>query len=343
MLRQRERATSTGVRVLVAERAPSHAVAYVDQFGGDDSAGSAPTGVDYQYRANLSGDLDADVIHLAAIDSVIGGPKTPEHVRRRRAAALVKSLKRDRIALVRTVFGGTVSTSPAHAIVDGATTSFVVLSPTTRTPDARRTHLVPHSHLRDRFLGYPRSTTVPGRIVFASPRTLDRAYEGPLKVFAQAGLPGYTLRIVGSVPAPLTMSFQRTIGRYPDKISLQDGPNSDALRVQEISRAELVVVGAPDSYDALSTVMLALSLDRPVLIEDTAGTRSLADEVGHEWVHLHPGRLTADSLAAATAHLRHMPPTGRPNLDARAPNRIADQYASVFREAAAAASSPPQK
>jgi hypothetical protein len=314
-------------------------VGYVDQLVGDKSAGEAPGGVEFEFSDNLRSTADVDVVHLTALSAVLGDRRVPQSERVRRARRFVKTLGRRRIALVRTVFGNgggsTRAVSRAEAILDRSTSSYIVLDATAATPHDRPVTVIRHSHLRDRFLGYPRARTVPGRLVLASTGTFHPAYEAPLKVFAVANLADYTLRLVGKVPSALTDSFARTVSRYPATISLREDPLSDAGRVEEITQAELVIVASPDSYEAHSLIILALSLDRPVLVEDTASTRRLADEVGHDWVRLHEGRLTAATLETAVEDLRAHPPTGRPDLAAREPNVIAAQYAAVFRGAAA--------
>lgn len=327
------------LRVLVSSRPPAHRVSYVDQLIGDDSAGGAPNTISFEYRDNLSGGYDVDVVHLIKTSAVVGDRRTPEYERVRRARRFAKALKRRRIALVRTIYGdegtGTRSVARSEAILNQATTAFIVTTPTTAVPGNQAVIVIQHSHLRGRYLGYPRTETVPGRLLFVSSGQLDAAYEAPLKVFAVAELPGSTLRVVGQVPSAMAGSFSRTISRHPSRISLRDEAISDAARVEEVTRSELVVMASPDSHATLSTIMLAVSLDRPVLVEATAATRLLADEIGPRWVRLHEGRLTAATLEAAVKHLRADPPTGRPNLDSRDPNVIAEQYTAAFRAAAA--------
>lgn len=326
-------------RVLVSDRSPAHRVRYVDQLIGDDSAGGAPDDIEFDFRGNPLGTYDVDVVHLTSASAVTGGDRVPEREQIRRASRFTKALKRRRIALVRTVYGEESARaragSRAEMLIDHSTTSYVVLSPTTAAPNDRSAAVIRHSHLRGRFLGYPRAHAIRGRLLFVSSGAFHTAYEGPLKVFAVADLEGYTLRLVGKVPPGLADSFARTLARRPATISLRDEALSDAARIEEITKAELVVVASPDSYETLSIIILALSLDRPVLVQATPGTRLLADEVGHEWVRLHGGPLTATALEAAVRHLEAAPPTGQPNLDARDPNVIAAQYADVYRAAAA--------
>jgi beta-1,4-mannosyltransferase len=332
-------ASGETLTVTVTGRPPAHRVAYVDQLGGDNSAGGAPSGVVYEFRDRLSGPLDSDVIYLTDPRAVVGDSRTPEHERAHRARKFVKTLKRRRIALVRSLYGESTDrpTLPPSVedILDAATSSYV--APNTATPvrHGREATVVPHSHLRERFLGYPRSSRVAGRLLFTSSSTFPAAYEGPLKVFPIARLDDWNLRLVGKPADAVSTSFTRTITRNPATISIRNEPLSDAALIDEIAMSELTVVAAPDSHETLSTIMLALSLDRPVLAESTAATRLLSNEVGPDWVRLHDGPLTAASLEAAIKELRRRPAEGSPNLTARDPNAVATEYARVFRSAVA--------
>jgi len=325
------------LRVLVSSRPPAHLVAYVDQLIGDDSRGEAPRGVQFEFRRHLYGSFDADVIHLTSTSAVVGDRRVPERERIRRARRFVKTLKRRKIALVRPLLFDETrhrrEPSRTEEILHQATTSYVLLHPVT-TPPSQDATIIPQSHMRDRFLGYPRGETVPGRLLMISRHVLNPAYEAPLKVFSVAEVPGCTLRIAGNVPPVLADSFARTISRSPVSISHRKEPLSDAACVDEITQAELIILAAPHSYETLSTAILALSLDRPVLVEDTPGMRLLADEVGADWVRVHEGRLTAAALETAMQAIRVAPPRGRPNLDAREPNDIASRYAAAFHAAA---------
>lgn len=173
-----------------------------------------------------------------------------------------------------------------------------------------------------------------GRLLLVSAGELHPGYEAILKVVAAANIPDYSLRAVGTVPKALRNSFSRTRARWPGRISYRNEVTSDAARVLEVTRAEIVIVASADTLESLGTIMFALSLDRPVVVESTTATRLLADEVGRDWVILHEGRLTAAKLESALRSYRTNPPMGRPNLDRRDPNLIAAKYAEAYRTAA---------
>lgn len=321
--------------VLVTSRPPRYRVDYVDQLIGDDSEGRAPKDVVLEFRTDPFRARGADVIHLTDISSVLGDRSARD--RTRRAKRFIRLLRRRRIALVRTLRGEEANgpDSRAEVIVDGAAAAVLALHPTTAA-DGRSAQVVAHSHMRDRFLGFPRQESVPGRVLITAVTTLHPTCRAALTVFGLADLPAWTLRVAGKVPVEHEAAYMRTLADHPDSMSLRDELLSDASCVSEVSQAEIVIVGAAEAYESQSILMLALSLDRPVLVEDTEQTRSLAEEVGPSWVRRHSGPLTADELEKTLASFRADPPTGRPNLESRAPNLISAQYRAVYRAAAAA-------
>lgn len=321
--------------VLVTSRPPRYRIDYVDQLVGDDSAGEAPGGLVRTFDTNPSRARNVDVVHLTNIDRAIGRAHTSEQSRIRRAKQLVRHLRRQRIALVLTVGGEETgrTRSRAEAIIDDAAAARISMS-TAALPPGHDVTVIAHSHLRDRYLGFPRGEAVPGRILITAHTLFPAEYEAAVKVFGVTDLPGWNLRIAGGVSDDDLASYLRTLGDHPDSISLRDEELSDAARVVEVTEAEIVLVAAPDTYEAQSIMLHALSLDRPVLVEDTPDTQALADEVGATWVRRYTGPLTARSLEAALHDLRNTPPTAAPQLDAREPNAISAQYAAVMHAAA---------
>lgn len=323
--------------VLVTSRPPRHRVDYVDQLVGDDSEGQAPKDVALEFRTDPFRAHGVDVIHLTDITTVLGGRRTPERERMRRAKRFTKMLRRRRIALVRTVRGGEATrvASRAEAIVDAAATTVTSLDPAT-TADGRETVVIVHSHFRDRFLGFPQEQPVTGRALITAVHALHPSARAVISVFGVAALNDWTLRIAGRVPIDAEEAYARTLAEHTESVSIRDESLSDAASVSEVSRAEIVIVPAATSYQSQVVLMLALSLDRPVLVEDSEQTRALADEVGSSWVRRHTGPLTAHALEAALSDLRADPPIGRPDLDSRAPNLVSAHYNAVYRAAAAA-------
>ncbi|NKF33302.1 hypothetical protein HER21_43545, partial [Pseudomonas sp. BGM005] len=84
-----------------------------------------------EFRTDPFRSHGVDVIHLTDITTVLGGRRTSERERTRRAKRFAKMLRRRRIALVRTLRGGEAAraASRAEAIVNAAATTVTSLEP----------------------------------------------------------------------------------------------------------------------------------------------------------------------------------------------------------------------
>jgi glycosyltransferase involved in cell wall biosynthesis len=109
---------------------------------------------------------------------------------------------------------------------------------------------------------------------------------------------------------------------------------SDAELADEVGQATLVVLPYLAMHNSGAT-LVALSLERPVLVPRNPITTALADEVGRDWVHLYDGPLTADTISASLS-AASVPASARPNLAARDWDAIARSHAAVYQQAAAA-------
>jgi beta-1,4-mannosyltransferase len=101
-----------------------------------------------------------------------------------------------------------------------------------------------------------------------------------------------------------------------------------------------VVVLPYDTRSALNSgaLLLALSLDTPVVVADSPINRELRRQVGADWVHLFDGD-PAEALAVAkrVAHARR---AGRPDLDAFAWPAIAEATVQAYRDVLGLVPSP---
>ncbi|MFB4350036.1 hypothetical protein [Microbacterium sp. CR_7] len=322
--------------MLVAARPPRHRVDFVDQLVGDDSEGQAPREVVLEFRTDPFRTDGADVIHLTDLTVVLGARHSLERQRLRRAKRFTGMIRRRRLPLVLTVDGAEatdVSSRAEQLVRDAASAVTSVVE--SSSAGGKPIHVIEHSHLRDRFLGFPRADRVPGRLLLTALTTLHPSTRAALGVFGVADVPGWSLRVAGGIAAEEATAYAHSLADQSDAVSLRDEALSDAESVVEVSRAELVIVPAATTREAQMIIMLALSLDRPVLIEDSPPAEALANEVGPSWVRRHSGPLTADALETALAAFRDDPPFGRPNLDARAPNLVSARYHAVYRDAAA--------
>lgn len=254
---------------------------------------------------------------------------------------LLGVLRVRRIPIVRTLHNlepheeGSALEKLALRALDYATTTFVAINPVTRAPRGEEVY-VPHGHYRDRFASHPKNSSQHGVLVYAG---LIRPYKGIERLISCYGaLPkgsASELRVVGKPTLELRSHVERAIARDSSiSAKLEFVPDSDL--VSEITRAELVCLPYDELHNS-GMALVALSLDRPLLVPDTETTRSLAEEVGPGWLHLFTGQLTAEKLATAIEQNRIEARTrsDRPILGDRDWELVGARYESTFRSAVA--------
>jgi len=294
----------------------------------------------FSWRRALVGRYD--VLHLHWPDVLLRGTSPLRTAARRAlAAALVARLVLARTAVVRTVHNpaphehGPAVERLLLAALDRCTTLAVHLHP--GTADAVRPGLpgvvVPHGHYRE---WYPATgvAPVPGRLLHFG---ILRPYKGVDALLgAFSATPGdLQLRVVGSPSSPALAEELAAAAAADQRVGLDLRHVPEADLAAEIAAAELVVL----PYRALhnsGALLLALSLDRPVLVPETPMTAALAAEVGPGWVQVHRGDLSPQDLQRALAAVRAPGRSPRPDLSAREWPAAGAEHARAYRRALAA-------
>ena len=128
-----------------------------------------------------------------------------------------------------------------------------------------------------------------------------------IEVFTSPRAPGQRLRIVGS-PTPELRERIAELAAPAANVSTRLAFVDDDELVREISRASLVVLPYAEMHNS-GAALVALSLDRPILVPRTPSNSALAAEVGPGWVIEYDGELTDAVLTAAQeAVTRSTPP-----------------------------------
>ena len=91
--------------------------------------------------------------------------------------------------------------------------------------------------------------------------------------------------------------------RHDRRISAELAYVDDAALAREVGLAELVVLPYRQMHNS-GTLLLALSLARPVLAPWSEANAAIAEEVGPGWVHLYEGELAPALLALTLARVR---------------------------------------
>ncbi|WP_165070200.1 glycosyltransferase [Marisediminicola senii] len=318
--------------------------------------GDGVTTVPFSWRRVAAGRFD--VLHLHWPENLLDGRPGPARTwwRRLRLLLLLARLGLTRSVLVRTIHN--VATHEARAPVDrwllgrldARTAMWIRLNPHTPVPGARSrqepaSRVIVHGHYRDvvpadaAVDASPDSTTLAS--VAAEPVNLLtfgllRRYKGIEHLVEEfAAVPGHglRLRVMGKAADPELEAELIALAGADHRVELALGYASDAALAASIRAAELVVLPYRAMHNS-GALLLALSLDRPVLVPENPVTADLAREVGAGWVRAYAGPLTSDVLAAAVADLRDGPPTGRPDLSARDWPAIGAQHRDAYRHAA---------
>jgi len=283
-----------------------------------------------------------DVLHVHWPELLLRSDRAAGRALRRLAVvALLARLRLTRTAVVRTVH----NPSPHEAVarldrvlldaLDAATDLTVHLSARTRgsVAPARPAVVVPHGHYRDWFPPVDGTRPVPGRLLHAGLLRPYKNVDALLEAFA-SGPASWRLRIVGApVDAGLAARVARAAEQDP-RLLVDLRHVDDAELAAELTRAELVVLPY-DARGGSGAQLLALSLDRPVLVPAGAGAAELAAEVGPGWVHTYAGRLGTADLERALAAVRAPGRSARPDLSGRAWAPAARRHREAYAAAVA--------
>jgi beta-1,4-mannosyltransferase len=244
-------------------------------------------------------------------------------------------LRLQRKALVRTLHDLAPYDPPSRLqravlrLFDRWTTLWITLTDLTPPPRPGPTVVALHGHYRDWYAGTPREDPVPGRILHFG---LIRRYKGTealLSAFSELHDDSVTLRIVGHAQDREVLTTIERACRKDPRISAIDQYVPDTQLARELTESQLVVL----PFDRLTnsgSLMLALSLDRPVLVPATPLTEELAAEVGPGWVLTYRPPLDAQTIAQALEEARTVKGGPQPDLSRREWPAIGVRHEEAF-------------
>ena len=190
-------------------------------------------------------------------------------------------------------------------------------------------HTVPLGHYREWFREHPQAVAVPGRVAYVGLIRRYKGVESLIEAFRSVTTPGATLAVSGRPSNEELAATLRSLADGDDRVRLRLEFLDDADFVTEVTAASLVVLPFVHMHNS-STVLAALSLERPVLVPDNEVNRLLSEEVGDGWVHTYSGELDAADIDRALAA---SPPAAAPRFVLR----DWDDSARLHREAFASA------
>lgn len=293
----------------------------------------------FSRRAALLGTYD--VVHMHWPENLVVGNSTARGwVRQLLFGLLLIRWRIGRVPVVRTRHNVaphddlTVGQRFLLARLDGLTRGTIVLN-AADAHDAGAT-LIPHGHYLDWFAvaaaAADRPDQEPGSIVFAGLIRPYKNVDGLIGAFRAVADPDLRLRVVGR-PDTDRLARQLRAAAAPDhRISLDLRFLSDPELAVAIARAQMVALPYRDMHNS-GAAILALSLNRPILVPDNELNHLLAGEVGEPWVQFFGGELTAEDLTRALDRTAGIGGGERPDLSARSWAVTGSYHAEVYRAA----------
>jgi len=210
-----------------------------------------------------------------------------------------------------------------------------------RYPALCRKHaaVIPHGHYRDEYpIRYSRAESR-GRLNLAQDRftllffgNIRRYKNVPLLIEAFRALPGRDLQLViaGQPGVGIEAADIIPLARADERIRLQLEFVPESQVPVFLGAADLVVLPF-DSVLNSGSVLLALSLNRPVLAPRLGALPEIQKAVSPRWLHLYDGALTAELLGNTRAALHGLSEQDRPDLSAFDWAGIAAQTLDLYR------------
>lgn len=283
-----------------------------------------------------------DVFHVHWPELLVTSARTPLRrlARRLLTTAFITRLRLTRTPVVRTWHNLVRPDGLSrwdHRLLDALerrTRHIIRLTDQTAPPLDVPTSTIVHAHYRDWFEPVTEALEpiepVDSRVLYFGLIKPYKGVEQLLEAVADSPEADLDVRLVGSPSDPTLADRVRAAVAADARISADLSYADDPTLAAEIAAATLVVLPYKAMHNS-GALLLALSLDTPVLAPDNEVNRRLAEEVGEGWLHLFEGTLTIEDLEGALKAVTANPPAGRPDLSAREWPESAALHAAVFR------------
>ena len=207
----------------------------------------------------------------------------------------------------------------------------IVLNEFTPVPAGSAAVLIEHGHYRTWFAKFERPEPVPGSLVFFGKLRRYKNVDGLIAAFRDVDEadPAPTLRVVGSPSTPELAASLEALASGDPRVTFSFGHVDDRDLAREVGRASAVVLPYPEMHNS-GSVLAALSMARPVLVPDNDFNRSLAEEVGEEWVVRYAGDLTGSILRQALERSFTPPVSGKPDLSRREWDAAGERHLAAY-------------
>ncbi len=291
----------------------------------------------FSWREALFGNYN--VFHVHWPEVLLASPRLTRRIARRGLfTLLLVRMGLRRVAIVRTMHNVAPHEQPSRidggliARLNAMTTAWIRLNPITEVGERADATTILLGHYLDWFEEVPDVAAQPGRIGNFG---LIRPYKGVSElVSAFRSCAGEELHLVvmGEPSTPELGEDIESLAADDPRITLMLRHVDDDQLAAEVRRCSLVVLPHQNMHNS-SSLLLALSLDRPALVPATDVTRDVQSEVGPQWVYLYDGKLTASDLEGAANRAASESREAHPDLSRRDWSNVAAEHFAVFRRA----------
>lgn len=281
-----------------------------------------------------------DAFHLHWPEHLVGtGSGWRQKARTVLTRLLIMKLKLQRVPVVRTLHNLVPHDSRMSPTLRSISEQFEALTvqevhlveePGRRTTAS--TTLIPHGSYREPFGGLGRSEVVPGRVTYFGLLKKYKGIESLLAAFATLSDDALSLRVVGKPVDPDLKAAITRASSDDGRMSARFAFVTDRELVEEVSASELIVLPYEEMHSS-GSVLVALSLDRHVLIPDSPTGRALQQEAGSNWVSLYSGVLSGSDIEAALMLARRNEAGSRPDLSDREWTLVRERHRAVYFDA----------
>lgn len=213
------------------------------------------------------------------------------------------------------------------SLCDRWTAGWVTMTRAVEVPEPGA--LIPHGHYRDWYRAPAGVAPTAGRVLFFGHIRKYKGIDQLLDVMNECPDAGLTLRLVGRPQDPEVAAQVETAAAHDGRVSARLEYLDDDELAHEVTASSLTVFPYHDMVNS-GAVLLALSLDRPVLVPETRATRDLQSEVGADWVMTFSPPLSSDELESAVERAATVATSGRPDLTRRDWDDVARQHVGLY-------------
>lgn len=176
---------------------------------------------------------------------------------------------------------------------------YVVLNPAVDIPLSAPADIIPHGNYRSLIPDEVRAERRGKRVLYFGFIREYKNVPALVRAFAASGLDGmgFDLRVLGRPhTAELSHAVESAIVESAGGVSARLEAVTDRELYKEIADSSIVILPYADLYNS-GVLIMALSMERPVIVPRTPATEYYREQFGSEWVFLYESPLEAGSLS----------------------------------------------